>query len=71
MKKIQALFILWILLQAPIGLFTIGWGLKLIFREAGLVIFGICCISMFTIALGLLWRLDILEARHHPRPDGQ
>lgn len=55
MRNILAL---WVLLCAPAAMFVMGWGLMLIYREAGLLAFVICCAVMFTAALGIASLLD-------------
>lgn len=56
--------IIWVLLSAPISLSAVGWGLFLIYSEAGLIVFAICCVSLITSALGIAAILD----KHSPLP---
>lgn len=50
--------IVWTLLSAPISLFALGWGLLLIYREAGMAFFLIASVAVFTSALGIASLLD-------------
>lgn len=52
------LLALWVLLCAPAALFVMGWGLMLIYREAGMAAFLVSCVVMFTAALGIASLLD-------------
>jgi len=54
----RGILMLWILLCAPMALGVLGWGLLLIYKAAGLVIFLICCAIMVTAGLGLASLLD-------------
>lgn len=47
-----------ILLNAPISLAVLGWGLVLIFHAAGLAVFLLCCLSLITAGLGIASLLD-------------
>lgn len=52
------LVIIWVLLSAPLALAVTGWGLILIYREAGMVAFLLCCAVIFTAALGIATLFD-------------
>lgn len=52
------LVIIWVLLSAPLALAVMGWGLILIYREAGMVVFLLSCAVMFTAALGIATLFD-------------
>lgn len=54
--------IVWVLLSAPLTLFYMGWGLSLVYREAGMGAFLLGCVSMATGGLGLASLLD----KHQP-----
>lgn len=53
--------IIWALLSAPISLTGMGWGLSLIYRDAGLAVFLVICLSLFTSAIGIASILDTLK----------
>ena len=60
------LLYLWILLCGPGALFVLGWGLKLIYREAGLGVLMLCSAVIVTAGLGLASLLDTRRPLPNP-----
>jgi hypothetical protein len=60
----KTLLIVWVLISAPISLFVIGWGLSLIYEEAGMLALVLSSAALITCLLGVLSLLD----RHQPPP---
>lgn len=65
-RSMKTAVIVWVLLSAPVALFTVGWGLKLIFDAAGMVVFMLCCASIATAGLSIASLLDSRETPHSP-----
>lgn len=61
------LLYLWILLSGPGALFVLGWGLKLIYREAGLAVLMVCSAVVVTAGLGLASLLDTRRPLPNPQ----
>lgn len=57
----RTLLILAVALCAPLSMFVVGWGLFLIYEEAGLVFFVISCVSLIVTFAGIALAID--EAR--------
>ena len=62
----KTIVIIWVLISAPLSLGVIGWGLTLIFHQAGMVAFLFSCVVLFTGALAVAALID--EARQTRTP---
>lgn len=70
-RGMRTLAIAWVLLCVPATLFVIGWGLRLIHAEAGMVVFLICCAIVGTGGLAIAHLYDTLEKPRSRQPRGQ
>lgn len=68
MRNLLALLVL---LSAPAALGVMGWGLVLIWKAAGLLVFALCCGVMVIAGLGIASLLDSQQPRSPFRPDDQ
>lgn len=69
--NMRNLLSLLILLNAPVSLAVMAWGLALIYKAAGLAMFMFCCASMFIAALGIASLLDSLDSNRSSRSGGR
>jgi len=60
-RPMRTLLIAIVMLCAPLSMFVVGWGLFLIYEEAGTVVFVISCASLIVTFAGIALAID--EAR--------
>lgn len=61
------LLIVFVLLSAPVTLFTVGWGYMQVYDQFGLVPFLIACACGFTSFLGIASLIDKEQDRRNPQ----